>query len=101
MEAVVGWIVVVFQNLHPESDLLRARMRLQEVRIGEIEERRMMVTCEAWKWLKKVIKEKFKILGARSAEYHLGKKLSPNLECTKFRNREQKNPNREPLGQLR
>jgi hypothetical protein len=56
MEAVVGWIVVVFQNLHPESDLLRARTRLQEVRMGEIEERRMMVTCEAWKWLKEMIK---------------------------------------------
>jgi len=34
MGAVVGWAVVVFQNLHPESPLLRARTRLQEVRIG-------------------------------------------------------------------
>jgi hypothetical protein len=39
-----------------------------------------------------------KSLGARRAEYVLGKKLVSNLECAKFRNREQKNPNREPLG---
>lgn len=31
---VVGWAVVVFQYLHPEFPLLRARTRLQEVRIG-------------------------------------------------------------------
>jgi hypothetical protein len=31
---VVGWVVIVFQNLHPEFPLLRARTRLQEVRIG-------------------------------------------------------------------
>jgi hypothetical protein len=34
IEAIVGWIMVVFQNLYPESDLLTARTRLQEIRIG-------------------------------------------------------------------